>query len=76
MQRILLRLDFLLLTDKCHAFEKAGLTFHLNPQSVRQWIKYVAVFSGATKAILLVKISAALKASNKHCKSALPEFDA
>ncbi|CAK0884154.1 unnamed protein product [Prorocentrum cordatum] len=76
MQRILLRLDSLLLTDKCHAFEKAGFICRLNPQSVRQWIKSAAVFPGATKAILLVKISAALQASNKHCKSALPEFDA
>ncbi|CAK0862021.1 unnamed protein product [Prorocentrum cordatum] len=75
MHRLLLRLDELLNSTELHDFEKAGWVCSINPPSLRQWLKGVAVFTGRAKLTMLQTMANILQTHVDSCKAVLPDIN-
>ncbi|CAK0832722.1 unnamed protein product, partial [Prorocentrum cordatum] len=76
MSRVVLRLDALLLSAGTHEFEKEGWVCCISPQSVRQWLQAIAIFSNSAKSKLLEMMALSLQKHADACRSGLPDLTA
>eukprot|EP00959_Pyramimonas_sp_CCMP1952_P447850 9377711-Pyramimonas_sp.AAC.1 len=76
MGRALARMDKLLSSKEVHEFEKQGWALTVTPQSARQWISALAVYSCSCRNQLFKNLEAVLQCHSKACKGILPELDA